>query len=124
MQTYAQQWAKAYNEEQPPKLVSFIETFVVRLMERYGHERKGLPYSMSTPIVRREGYPLFACEPFLHGPYRKHNGNNGYVSRNERNTPQAFSHFTYERSGHQVGGETVWRFGRCNGDALYSSWSW
>jgi elongation factor 2 kinase len=32
------------------------------------------------------------------GDYRKHNNNFGYVSDDERNTPQAFSHFTFEIS--------------------------
>lgn len=41
-------------------------------------------------------------ERFIDGPYRKHNNNFGYVSEEERNTPQAFSHFTYESSGHQL----------------------
>jgi hypothetical protein len=47
---------------------------------------------------------VFRCgvEIFIEGPYRKHNNNFGYVSEDERNTPQAFSHFTYEVSNHTV----------------------
>eukprot|EP00126_Sphaerothecum_destruens_P008526 Sdes_comp20251_c0_seq2m13690 len=41
-----------------------------------------------------------AVEQFIEGPYRKHNNNYGYVNEDERNTPQAFSHFTYEASNH------------------------
>ena len=35
-----------------------------------------------------------AVEPFLPGEYHKHNNNWGFVSYQDRNTPQAFSHFT------------------------------
>jgi hypothetical protein len=43
-----------------------------------------------------------AVERFIRGPYRKHNNNFGFVSEDERNTPQAFSHFTYEASQHRI----------------------
>lgn len=43
-----------------------------------------------------------AVERFISGPYRKHNNNFGYVSEHERNTPQAFSHFSYEASERQI----------------------
>ena len=46
--------------------------------------------------------PLAAVEHFITGAYRKHNNNFGYVDEDERNTPQAFSHFTYEASNHQL----------------------
>jgi len=41
-------------------------------------------------------------EPYILGEYRKHNNNFGSVSDDERNTPQAFSHFTYEASNHEL----------------------
>lgn len=41
-------------------------------------------------------------EPYIPGEYRKHNNNFGSVSEDERNTPQAFSHFTYEASNHEI----------------------
>jgi elongation factor 2 kinase len=41
-------------------------------------------------------------ERFIDGPYHKHNNNYGFVSEDDRNTPQAFSHFTYEASNHSV----------------------
>ena len=41
-------------------------------------------------------------ENYISGDYRKHNNNRGYVSDDERNTPQAFSHFTYEASNHRI----------------------
>ena len=45
---------------------------------------------------------MCAVEPYINGVYRKHNNNYGSVSEDERNTPQAFSHFTYEASGHNL----------------------
>lgn len=43
-----------------------------------------------------------AVELYIAGVYRKHNNNYGFVNEDERNTPQAFSHFTYEASGRRV----------------------
>jgi len=43
-----------------------------------------------------------AVERFIAGPYRKYNNNYGFVSEDERNTPQAFSHYTYETSQHRI----------------------
>ena len=50
-------------------------------------------------LPNRPECPIFGCERYIPGEYRKHNNNNGYVSEYERNTPQTFSHFTYEASG-------------------------
>ena len=37
------------------------------------------------------------------GDYVKYNSNSGYINdKTLRRTPQAFSHFTFERSGHQL----------------------
>uniref|UniRef100_A0A7S4LLU9 Alpha-type protein kinase domain-containing protein n=1 Tax=Eutreptiella gymnastica TaxID=73025 RepID=A0A7S4LLU9_9EUGL len=38
----------------------------------------------------------WACEPYLQGKYIKYNNNYGYVDKRARNTPQAFTHFSYE----------------------------
>ena len=37
---------------------------------------------------------MISCgvEPYIAGPYRKHNNNFGYVSDDERNTPQGTTH--------------------------------
>jgi hypothetical protein len=43
-----------------------------------------------------------AAEPFVEGSYVKHSNNYGWVDEEGRNTPQAFSHFTFEQSGHKV----------------------
>ncbi len=39
----------------------------------------------------------------LEGEYTKYNSNSGFVDHGGcRQTPQAFSHFTFERSGHEL----------------------
>jgi len=69
-----------YNSYNPPKLVDFLDAYVLQLMQR-------------------EGSPLCHVEKFIEGEYRKHNNNNGWVDTEEaRNTPQAFAHFTYQAS--------------------------
>eukprot|EP00456_Euglypha_rotunda_P049457 TRINITY_DN3966_c0_g1_i6.p1 TRINITY_DN3966_c0_g1~~TRINITY_DN3966_c0_g1_i6.p1 ORF type:complete len:126 (+),score=17.36 TRINITY_DN3966_c0_g1_i6:115-492(+) len=45
---------------------------------------------------------MCGVERYIDGPYRKHNNNFGYVNDEERSTPQAFSHFTYECSNHKM----------------------
>lgn len=53
-------------------------------------------------LVGHRNGALCAVEPYIPGEYRKHNNNFGSVSDDERNTPQAFSHFTYEASNHRL----------------------
>ena len=48
----------------------------------------------------REGSPLYGVEHFIEGGYVKYNSNSGFVSDVNRLTPQAFSHFTFEKSKH------------------------
>jgi len=79
MQLFAYQFAEQFNAYKPPKLVSFVKAWLVKLPRR--------------------GNQLCAVERFISGPYRKHNNNYGFVNEDERNTPQAFSHFSYEASG-------------------------
>eukprot|EP00727_Mastigamoeba_balamuthi_P014621 m51a1_g9785 putative myosin heavy chain (466) ;mRNA; r:1695421-1698611 len=81
IQMYARMFAERFNAYNPPKKVDFLKAWILELTER-------------------KGTPLCGLERFIDGPYRKHNNNFGYVSDLERNTPQAFSHFTYEASGH------------------------
>uniref|UniRef100_A0A6U2Y647 Alpha-type protein kinase domain-containing protein n=1 Tax=Paramoeba aestuarina TaxID=180227 RepID=A0A6U2Y647_9EUKA len=78
-QMYSKQWAKRFNRYDPPKGIDFIACSILELIER----------------PKR---PICTVEQFITGPYRKHNNNYGYVSEDERNTPQAFSHFTYHAS--------------------------
>jgi hypothetical protein len=50
----------------------------------------------------RPSQSLWALEKHISGRYRKHNNNYGYVSDDERSTPQAFSHFSYVASKQKV----------------------
>jgi len=82
MQLFAYQFAEKFNVYKPPKLVTFVKAWLVKLPRR--------------------GNQLCAVERFISGAYRKHNNNFGFVNEHERNTPQAFSHFSYEASGHSL----------------------
>ncbi|KAG7227718.1 hypothetical protein INR49_029481 [Caranx melampygus] len=54
-------------------------------------------------MTNRPGKPLFHLEHYIEGKYIKYNSNSGFVrDDNIRLTPQAFSHFSFERSGHQL----------------------
>ena len=53
-------------------------------------------------LEKRQGSPLFAVEHFIEGGYIKYNSNSGFVSDINRLTPQTFSHFTFEKSNHQL----------------------
>ncbi|KAF6773679.1 hypothetical protein AHF37_07429 [Paragonimus kellicotti] len=53
-------------------------------------------------FVNRKEKPLYHLEHFIEGTYRKYNSNSGFVDEAARNTPQAFSHFTFEQSGHRL----------------------
>eukprot|EP00005_Dracoamoeba_jomungandri_P013134 CAMPEP_0174264422 /NCGR_PEP_ID=MMETSP0439-20130205/22408_1 /TAXON_ID=0 /ORGANISM="Stereomyxa ramosa, Strain Chinc5" /LENGTH=467 /DNA_ID=CAMNT_0015350281 /DNA_START=60 /DNA_END=1463 /DNA_ORIENTATION=- len=83
MQMYAREWAEKFNSYNPPKTVNFVKAWLIELIERPDR-------------------PICGVERYIAGPYRKHNNNFGYVSDLERNTPQAFSHFTFEASGGQI----------------------
>jgi hypothetical protein len=85
-QMVAKQWAAAFNRRQPPKAVDFVDAWVLELVDRPGR-------------------PVCAAERRIPGTFEKHNTNvggtlgDGGEWAEERNTPQAFSHFTYEASG-------------------------
>ncbi|KXJ21681.1 Eukaryotic elongation factor 2 kinase [Exaiptasia diaphana] len=85
LQMDAKLWGEEYNRRDPPKKVDIFQTYIIELNER-------------------EGSPLYHLEHFIEGVYKKYNSNSGFVLRDEtlRSTPQAFSHFTFERSGHQL----------------------
>ena len=56
-------------------------------------------------MMDRPQSPLFHIEHYIDGEYIKYNSNSGFVDDRhgpERMTPQALSHFTFERSGHQL----------------------
>eukprot|EP01006_Ploeotia_vitrea_P031488 TRINITY_DN63821_c0_g1_i1.p1 TRINITY_DN63821_c0_g1~~TRINITY_DN63821_c0_g1_i1.p1 ORF type:complete len:554 (+),score=50.64 TRINITY_DN63821_c0_g1_i1:74-1735(+) len=79
MQETCRELADQYNKLGPPKKVRFLQAFVI---ERAGRRRAWM-----------------CCEPYLTGDYQKFNNNNGYVSADDRNTPQAFSHFSHTFTG-------------------------
>ncbi|KAH3743434.1 myosin heavy chain kinase [Pelomyxa schiedti] len=79
MQTVSGSLAAKYNEKKPPKKVDFLPCYVIELVDQPGEV-------------------LYGVEPFVSGAFKKYNNNNGFIAE-ERNTPQAFSHFTYEESG-------------------------
>lgn len=84
LQMEAKLWGEEYSRHRPPKQVDIMQMCVVEMTER-------------------PGKPLFHLEHYIEGKYIKYNSNSGFVrDDNIRLTPQAFSHFTFERSGHQL----------------------
>ena len=54
-------------------------------------------------FVDRDGSPLFHLEHYIEGNYIKYNSNAGFVEDvHLRNTPHAFSHFSFECSNHDL----------------------
>ncbi len=77
----AKLWGEEFNRHNPPKKVDIFMMCVYEFHER-------------------EDRPLFHVEHFIDGDYIKYNSNSGFVDGKFcRQTPQAFSHFTFERSG-------------------------
>ncbi|XP_062299104.1 eukaryotic elongation factor 2 kinase isoform X1 [Scomber scombrus] len=84
LQMEAKLWGEEYNRHRPPKQVDIMQMCVVEM-------------------TSRPGKPFFHLEHFIEGKYIKYNSNSGFVKDdNIRLTPQAFSHFSFERSGHQL----------------------
>ncbi|KPA79479.1 Myosin heavy chain kinase c-like protein [Leptomonas pyrrhocoris] len=83
MHSISGHWARLFNAMHPPKKVRFVPAAVLVLPRH------------SPPLV-------LAMEPLLTGKFVKYNNNCGYVRRNARWTPQAFSHFTYQASNHAL----------------------
>ncbi|XP_070580625.1 LOW QUALITY PROTEIN: eukaryotic elongation factor 2 kinase-like [Ptychodera flava] len=84
LQMDAKLWGEEYSRHNPPKKVDIIQMSVLE-------------------FKNRPGKPLYHLEHLIEGNYIKYNSNSGFV-RDEaiRCTPQAFSHFTFERSSHQL----------------------
>ncbi|MFH4980079.1 hypothetical protein AB6A40_006788 [Gnathostoma spinigerum] len=76
-------WAEEFNRHNPPKKIDIFQMSVLE-------------------FVDSEDHSLYHLEHFIEGEYVKYNSNSGYVTELARSTPQAFSHFTFERSGHQL----------------------
>lgn len=84
LQMEAKLWGEEYNRHRPPKQVDIMQMCVVEMIDR-------------------PGKPLFHLEHYIEGKYIKYNSNSGFVRDDDiRLTPQAFSHFSFERSGHQL----------------------
>jgi len=105
-QVVAARLAEEFNARKPPKTVAFILPSVIELVHR-----EGRPLCKNTIFF---GFFYFLCftrargtvnvEPLLEGNYEKHNDNAGGVYQSttlpfQRNTPQAFSHFSWVSSG-------------------------
>ncbi|CAI5734981.1 unnamed protein product [Peronospora destructor] len=97
MQAVAAKYAKLYNSYNPPRRVEFLEACILQLIPTGASDA-------GDQVIENLTLSGTICgvEPFIAGEYHKHNNNYGYVSELERNTPQAFSHFTYEASGQQI----------------------
>ncbi|MEE6514931.1 hypothetical protein FKM82_023382 [Ascaphus truei] len=80
----AKLWGEEYNRHKPPKQVDIMQMCIIEMKDR-------------------PGKPLYHLEHYIEGKYIKYNSNSGFVrDDNIRLTPQAFSHFTFERSAHQL----------------------
>ncbi|GCC28076.1 hypothetical protein chiPu_0006502 [Chiloscyllium punctatum] len=84
LQMEAKLWGEEYNRHKPPKQVDIMQMCILEMKDR-------------------PGKPLYHLEHYIEGKYIKYNSNSGFVrDENFRLTPQAFSHFTFERSAHQL----------------------
>ena len=99
----AKLWAEEYNRHKPPKKVVNITIIFITLILTI--IKVDIFMMAVLELVDRPGAPLFHVEHYMDGPYIKYNSNSGFVDDKhgpERSTPQALSHFTFERSGHQL----------------------
>nr|CCA22984.1 alpha kinase putative [Albugo laibachii Nc14] len=89
MQAVCAHYARLYNEHEPPLKVDYAQSWLLKLKDRDG---------------------VVCCvEEYLPGAYVKYSNNNGFVGHatsateeRERNTPQAFSHFTFVASDYRL----------------------
>eukprot|EP01083_Nonionella_stella_P228377 809405_1 len=84
MQKHAQRFADEFNKNEVPKKVGFLDCWVYELVDRTPHIFCGV-------------------EQIIHGDYHKYTNNWDWVNQQvDRNTPSAFSHFTYEASRKKI----------------------
>ncbi|XP_078693061.1 eukaryotic elongation factor 2 kinase-like isoform X2 [Branchiostoma floridae x Branchiostoma belcheri] len=84
LQMDAKLWGEEFNRHDPPKKVDIMQVVILEFKDR-------------------PGSPLYHLEHFIEGKYIKYNSNSGFVEDEAlRCTPQAFSHFTFERSSHNI----------------------
>lgn len=89
MQAVCAHYARLYNEHDPPLKVEYVRSWLLKLIDRDN-------------IV-------CSVEEYIPGLYVKYSNNNGFVGTEtsttegrERNTPQAFSHFTFVASDYKL----------------------
>lgn len=84
LQMDAKLWAEVFNRHNPPKKIDIMQVCILEFVER-------------------DGSPLYHLEHYIEGNYIKYNSNAGFVDDlHIRLTPQAFSHFTFEFSSHEL----------------------
>ena len=103
----AQVLAEQFNLQTPPNwpLISVLPASIYRLVPA-GH-RGAANRQLSL-------FRYVSVEPFLHGDYKKLNGNNGYIvdaaselDRHQEGIAQAFTHWTYAHSLQETGSECM-----------------
>jgi hypothetical protein len=88
MQYRCKDLAAKFNQSGPPKPIDFLDAWVIEFTNR----RAGSGMDNLVALV----------EPYLNGRYTKHSNNYGFVSPENRNTPAAFSHWTFCATGGQL----------------------
>jgi hypothetical protein len=87
MQEACRAVSRAFNSFKPPKPVTFLEAWVIKRKD------SNLPKHLK----------VLAVEPYINpANYVKHNNNFGFVQPHARNTPQCFSHFSWEHTLHRI----------------------
>nr|CDS26521.1 eukaryotic elongation factor 2 kinase [Hymenolepis microstoma] len=109
LQMEAKLWAEAFNRQDPPKKVDVFQMSVIEILNDApdsppDSKRRGSITLINNPSPKSENSSslFYHIERYMDGEYRKYNSNSGYVDGKPRNTPQAFSHFTFEHSGHRL----------------------
>ncbi|VDD79826.1 unnamed protein product [Mesocestoides corti] len=111
LQMEAKLWAEAFNRQNPPKKVDVFQMSVIEILPEApvsppphcDTKRRSSITLINAPSIHRQTTSQFYhIERYMDGEYCKYNSNSGFVADQLRNTPQAFSHFTFERSGHRL----------------------
>eukprot|EP01079_Euglenida_sp_SAG-EU17-18_P008589 gene8589-1535_t len=114
MQILCKYLAQLFNSYNPPKKIDFLDAFLIAcpvsgcLLSSLSTPAMPLPrrsphlvhaaQPFNNMHIQERDNQLVAVEPLLPGEYKKHSNNAGYVHENLRNTPHAFSHFSYHVS--------------------------
>ncbi|KAM9964065.1 hypothetical protein ACTFIW_005714 [Dictyostelium discoideum] len=92
MQMVCKSYGERYNSNHPPKKIEFLSAWVIEIQGTTNYRVGNRNSSNNT---------LYGLELFMKGEFKKQNSNFGTVFT-ERNTPQSFSHFTYECTTHEM----------------------